>query len=131
MNLVTIKNYLDYINLFHMIIIGPMFVYFGKNKENTTKWISELIVLLVLGIFYSVHFPQNTKNIRFTDNYWNIISYLHYIIIVPFLLYLAYYHKQNIKFSKNTYESLLIFGLTVILYHTYKLVNRNIINKNN
>tara|TARA_B100000768_G_scaffold181462_1_gene204555 strand:+ start:1345 stop:1707 length:363 start_codon:yes stop_codon:yes gene_type:complete len=113
------KYNLSHINLFHVLVLGSLFIYHGKKKDKTPKFITRVLGLMGIGILFSVHFPKSLKL-----TYWNIINYTHFIIFAPFLFYLAYKNEKDIKLSNNTYESLFILGLIIILYHSYKLTKR-------
>lgn len=110
---------MSHINLFHVLVLGILFVYYGKKKDKTPKIITRLLGLLAISIIFSVHFPKSLKL-----SYWNVVNYSHFFIFIPSLLYLAYTNEQGTKLSENTYEGLLILGLVIVLYHSYKLTKR-------
>jgi hypothetical protein len=109
------KIQMKYINLYHALIIGTTLMYIGYKKEETHKYIFYLIGLEACLIPFIVKLPT-FNNL----NYWNSIKLFHYIIIIPWLLYLSY----NKKVSKNYGEVLFSIGLGITLYHSYKALIR-------
>jgi len=101
-------------NLIHIFIQGLLLTYIGYMKNKTHKYVFYLLGLIALTIPAVVHLPN------FQLNYWNMIAWLHYIGIMPLLLYIAY--KQ--KLSKDSYQNLFIFGIIIIIYHSYKYYSR-------
>ena len=108
---------IKYINLMHILVQGLLLTYVGYMKNNTPKFIYYIIGILALLIPFYNHLP------RFSFSYWNLINILHYIIIIPSFIYIAYYGYYN-KLTTNNYNNLFIIGIITMLYHSYKLYNR-------
>jgi len=87
--------YLDMklINLFHVLLISPFLFYIGYQKNKT-----EDLVYNLLGIFSTIliilYVPFPTS---FHFSYWNLIKILHWFLILPTFLYIAYKKKMTKK----------------------------------
>jgi hypothetical membrane protein len=101
-------------NIIHIFVQGLLLVLIGFYKEKTHKLIFYLLGLVTLLIPVYVPLP----NLSLT--YWNMISVVHYIGIMPLLLYISY--KQ--KLTKNSYDVILFVGIFIIFYHSYKYYSR-------
>tara|TARA_B100001094_G_scaffold185963_1_gene180148 strand:- start:361 stop:711 length:351 start_codon:yes stop_codon:yes gene_type:complete len=95
----------------HIFIIGLTLLYIGYKKNNTPKNIFNLLYIFSLGIVSIVII----RKIDFS--YWSLIKLMHYIVILPLFLYIAY--KKN--FTHSQYNSIFGLGLIVIVYQSYKL----------
>ena len=108
---------MKYINLMHILVQGLLLTYIGYNKNNTPKFIYIIIGILALLIPFYNHLP------RLSFSYWNLVNILHYLIIIPSFLYVAYYGYQK-KLTENIYNNLFISGIIIMIYHSYKLYKR-------
>ena len=100
-------NYnISHINLFHILVIGAVLVYIGKKKNKTNKYIFYLLGVISLIIPFSIKLPNSKLT------YWNIIKLSHYLLFLPLLLYIAY----NQTFSEDTYDTMFIFGIIIIVF---------------
>ena len=117
-------NYnISHINVFHVLLVGSLLAYIGKKKNKTNKYIFYLLGVISLIIPLSINLPNSKLS------YWNIIKLSHYLLFLPGMLYIAYY--QN--FSEETYNTMFISGIVIIVYHLYKLSGRykRLINEKN
>ena len=102
------------INLIHVFVIGMLLCYIGYFK-NPSK--ASFYLLAISALFIPVLVPFDID--LTTSVYWNSVKLMHYFIILPVLLYIAYngiYHEL----SKNTSDILLFTGLVVVSYHVYR-----------
>ena len=102
------------INLIHVFITGIVLVYIGYKKQNTPKWAYNLLYVLSALIILLVSIPSISLN------YWSMVKIIHYLIILPLFVYVAYY--KNL--SNEGYNGLMGLGLVVIFYHAYKFLIR-------
>jgi hypothetical protein len=102
------------INLFHVLVTGATLVYIGNKKNDASAWAFYLIGLLACCIPLLVHTP------RLELGYWPLIYIMHYFVILPSLLYIAYTQKL----SDGQYNTALTTGLFVMGYHSYKAYGR-------
>ena len=106
-----------YVHLFHIIIVGGLFLYVGINRENTISILYPL--LLGLGIIIILyHIYKTYKYMKDGKGYW--INLIHVFLIGPLLIYIGY-NKE--KTSRKFFELLLLFGFSAIGYHGYYLFN--------
>ena len=99
------------INLIHVLVIGSLLMYIGKSKDKTPKWAFQALGVLALLIFLLVPAPSNLD-----INYWNMVHVLHYLVILPVLLYISYHQKV----PPEQYENIFTTGLVIVVYHAYK-----------
>ena len=100
------------VHLFHIIIVGSLFLYVGIKREKIPPMMFPF--LLGLGIFvilYHIYKASQSKTP------W--INYIHIFLIGPLLVYIGYTNKDT---SRKYYELLLMFGFAAIGYHGYYLI---------
>jgi hypothetical protein len=99
------------VHLWHIALTGPLLTYIGYKKDETPKLANHMLVALALSILFAVRLPNYKLNQR------NIILLVHYLVWIPFFLYVGLSDKINHKL----YYVLLVLGITAIIYHLYKL----------
>ena len=100
------------VHLFHIIIVGSLFLYVGIKREKIPQMMYPF--LLGLGIFiilYHIYKASQSKTP------W--INYIHIFLIGPLLVYIGYMNNET---SRKYYEILLMFGFASIGYHGYYLI---------
>ena len=100
------------VHLFHIIIVGSLFLYVGIKREKIPPMMYPF--LLGLGIFvilYHIYKASQSKTP------W--INYIHIFLIGPLLVYIGYMNKET---SRKYYEILLMFGFAAIGYHGYYMI---------
>jgi len=106
-----------YVHLFHIIIVGSLFLYVGISRDNTIPILYP--ILLGLGIIIILyHIYKTYKYMIDGKGYW--INLIHIFLIGPLLIYIGY-NKE--KTSRKFFEMLLLFGFSSIGYHGYYLFN--------
>lgn len=108
---------LKIINIMHVLFQGLILFLIGLLKSNTPKWLYLILALLSVSIFILVPLPGMKLN------YWNMIKWMHYVILAPVLLYISYIGYYS-TFSLSSYQMLLWVGLFIMLYHGYKAYTR-------
>jgi hypothetical protein len=104
------------VNLFHIVFVGGLFLYFGITQTNNPK--IALQILLYLGIFIIIYhtYKAYVYNIA-GKNYW--VNLIHILIVGPLLVYIGY----NVDKTPRLYfELLMMLGFASIGYHTYYLL---------
>lgn len=104
------------VNLFHIIFVGGLFLYFGITKTNNPKIALQL--LMYLGIFIIIyHCYKVYTYIVAGKGYW--VNLIHILIVGPLLVYIGY----NVdKTSRLYFELLMMLGFASIGYHTYYML---------
>ncbi len=105
----------SFVQLFHILIVGGLFLHVGINRENIYKPL--FTVLLVLGfiiIFYHLYKIYGYLNIG--KSIW--VNLIHVFIVGPLLIYIGYYGENT---ARKFFEILLMLGFASIGYHLYYL----------
>tara|TARA_Y100000310_G_scaffold244732_1_gene249606 strand:- start:292 stop:654 length:363 start_codon:yes stop_codon:yes gene_type:complete len=106
-----LSNVPEYINLLHALIIGPFLFYIGYRGSNTPHFLFYLLAAFAIGAYFAIRIPKSDYySVR------NMIKYVHYLLLAPFLLYVAYCGKKS---EKVLFGLLKIIGIAVIAVHLY------------
>jgi hypothetical protein len=104
-----------YVHLFHIIIVGILFLYVGMSRDNTIPILYPILLGLgIIIIFY--HIYKTYKYIKDGKGYW--VNLIHIFLIGPLLIYIGYNREKT---SRKFFELLLLFGFSAIGYHGYYL----------
>ena len=104
-----------FVHLFHIIIVGSLFLYVGIQKTNIPSFLYP--VLLILGIFIIIyHIYKAYTKIIIGKSAW--INYIHIFLVCPLLIYIGYENKNT---KRQFFELLLMLGFAAIGYHGYYL----------
>jgi len=104
------------VHLFHIIIVGSLFLYVGIIREQIPKVLFPILLVLgVVIIFYHIYKTYNY--IKEGKGFW--VNLIHIFIVGPLLIFIGYYGKET---SRLYFELLLMLGFASIGYHGYYLV---------
>ena len=106
----------SFVHLFHIIIVGSLFLYVGIYRTEIPKFM--YYILLSLGliiIFYHIYKAYNYLNQ--SKPIW--VNLIHIFIVGPLLFYIGY---NGDKTSRKYFELLLMLGFASIGYHGYYLI---------
>ena len=109
-------NYIIYLYLFHLLIIAPLFIYAGYNKNKSNHYIFlSLLVFGIINLTYHLYLLYNYYN---KSKFINHINIMHILFVAPLLIYIGYF-KHN---TPSIYlDYLFIMGSGLALYFIYKL----------
>ena len=104
-----------FVHLFHILIVGGLFLYVGINREKIYQPVFHLLLILglvvVLYHLYKIHvYMKADKSI------W--VNLIHVFMVGPLLVYIGY---NGIETTRKFFEILLLFGFASIGYHLYYL----------
>ena len=103
------------VNLFHIIIVGGLFLYVGVKKDKITKLLFNILFYLgFIIIFYHIYKTYNY--IKIGKDYW--VNLIHILIIGPLLINIGYKREKT---KRLYFEILLMLGFASIGYHLYYL----------
>ena len=105
-------DYRKFVNVFHILFVGSLFMYVGIYREHIHKKVYPL--LLGLGIFIILYHLYRSF-IR-DNGAW--INYLHIFLFAPLLIIIG---VNTTNTSRKYYELLLMAGMASFGYHTYYL----------
>jgi hypothetical protein len=106
-----------FVHLFHIIIVGGIFLYFGITRNNNSKL--ALQTLLYLGVIIVIYHIYKTYNyISMGKNYW--VNLIHIFIVGPLLIYIGYNEEKT---PRLYFELLLMLGFASIGYHLYYILH--------
>jgi hypothetical protein len=107
-------NYYNlFVHLFHIIIVGSLFLYVGINRDSSSKYIFDL--LLVLGVIILLYHIYKTY-IRLLKNINPWVNLFHIFIVAPIVIYIGYNGKET---KRLYFELLLMLAFAAIGYHLY------------
>ena len=103
------------VHIFHIIVVGGLFLYVGINREKIYSGLFKLLfylgLIIVLYNLYKVYCYLN-------DNKSIWVNLIHIFIVGPLLVYIGY---NGEKTSRKFFEILLMLGFASIGYHAYYL----------
>ena len=102
-----------FVHLFHIVIVGGLFLYVGINRNATPKYIFNL--LFILGIIILIYHIYKTY-IRLSNNKNPWINLFHIFIVAPIVIYIGY---NSIETKRLYFELLLMLAFAAIGYHSY------------
>ena len=105
----------SYVHLFHMLIVGSLFLYVGKYKTLIPAFMYSILLGLGLVIIF-YHLFKVYNHIKLGKGYW--VNLIHIFMVGPLLVYIGY-NKENT--SRLYFELLLMLGFASIGYHGYYL----------
>ena len=104
------------VHLFHIIIVGGLFIYVGINKDKISKTL--FYILFGLGIVIIFYHLYKTYNyIKEGKGYW--VNLIHIFIVGPILVYIGFNREKT---QRLFFELLLMLGFASIGYHGYYLM---------
>jgi len=104
------------VHLFHIIIVGALFIYVGIIKENIPKIMFPILFYLGI-IIIAYHIYKVYSYMKLGKGYW--INLIHIFIIGPTLIWIGYNREKT---QRMFYEILLMLGFAAIGYHGYYLM---------
>ena len=106
-----------YVHLFHILIVGSLFLYVGIYKTLIPAFMYPILLCLgLIIIFYHIFKVYNY--IKLGKGYW--VNLIHIFIVGPLLVYIGY-NRENT--ARLYFELLLMLGFASIGYHGYYLFN--------
>ena len=113
----TLNTTLILVHLFHILIVGGLFLYVGIRKTQISLLFYP--ILLALGIFVIIyHTIKAVMKIRKGLSAW--VNYIHIFLVGPLLIYIGL-NKQTTH--RRFFEMLLMLGFASIGYHGYYLLS--------
>ena len=104
------------VHLFHIIIVGGLFLYVGINREKISKSLFPLLLGLgIIIIFY--HMYKTYNYMKQGKSYW--VNLIHILLVGPLLIYIGYHGEKT---ARLYFELLLMLGFASIGYHGYYLL---------
>ena len=107
------------VHLFHILIVGTLFLYVGLVREKITTWMFP--VLFILGVVIIVyHIYKAYYYMKADKPYW--VNLIHILLVGPLLVYIGY-NRENT--SRRYFEMLLMLGFASIGYHGRYLISHH------
>jgi hypothetical protein len=104
-----------YVNLFHILFVGTLFLYVGIYQKQIKH--SLYMFLIFLGLFVFIyHSFIILHKIKSGNQIW--INLIHIFVVAPLLLIIGFNKEET---PRKYFEMLLMLGMAVIGYHTYYL----------
>ena len=107
-------NYYNlFVHLFHILIVGGLFLYIGINRDYSPKFIFNL--LIILGTIIIIYHTYKTY-IRLTMKINPWVNLFHIFIVAPLLIYIGI---KGTETKRLYFELLLMLAFAAIGYHAY------------
>ena len=104
------------VHLFHILIIGSLFLYVGIERTNIPTFMFPLLLGLgVIVILY--HIFKVYTYMKLGKGYW--VNLIHILLVGPVLVYIGY---NGEKTQRLYFELLLMLGFAAIGYHGYYML---------
>ena len=104
------------VHLFHVLIIGSLFLYVGIQRTNIPTFMFPLLLGLgVIVILY--HIFKVYTYMKLGKGYW--VNLIHILLVGPVLVYIGY---NGEKTARLYFELLLMLGFAAIGYHGYYML---------
>jgi len=104
------------VHLFHIILVGGLFLYVGITRDKIPKLLFPL--LLGLGVIIILYHMYKTYNyMKEGKPFW--VNLIHILLVGPLLIYIGYHGDKT---ARRYYELLLMLGFAAIGYHGYYLL---------
>jgi hypothetical protein len=104
------------VHLFHILIVGGLFLYVGIERTNIPTFMFPLLLGLgVIIILY--HMFKVYTYMKQGKGYW--VNLIHILLVGPLLLYIGY---NGEKTARLYFELLLMLGFAAIGYHGYYML---------
>ncbi len=105
-----------HIQLFHILVVGGLFLFIGINREKTIPFLFTILFYLGFGII-AYHLYRLYQ--KWTENKSGWVNLIHILLIGPLLITIGYYRE---RISRKYFEMLIMFGFAAIGYHSYNLI---------
>lgn len=103
------------VHLFHIFVVGSLFLYVGINREKIYKIMFPILFYLgIIIILYHVY--KLLGYLKENKGIW--VNLIHILIVGPLLIYIGYYGEKT---ARLYFELLLMLGFASIGYHLYYL----------
>lgn len=104
-----------YVHLFHILIVGSLFLYVGIYRTLIPAPMYNILLGLgLIIIFY--HCFKVYNYIKLGKGYW--VNLIHIFIVGPLLVYIGYNREKT---ARLYFELLLMLGFASIGYHGFYL----------
>ena len=101
------------VHLFHILIVGSLFLYVGIERTNIPSFMFPLLlgwgVIVILYHMFKVYTYMKQGR-----GYW--VNLIHILLVGPLLVYIGY---NGEKTARLYFELLLMLGFASIGYHGY------------
>lgn len=102
--------------LFHILFVGPLFLYLGLMKSNAKEIVKKIVV--GLGIIIALYHSFLTYKHFNKSKYLSYLNLSHILIFAPLLIYTGL--VENAVYP--TYDILFVLGSGIIILSLYKLI---------
>ena len=105
-----------FVQIFHIVIVGALFLYVGIKRTDIPKWMFP--ALLALGAFIVLYHAYKVyDHIQHKKSYW--VNLIHILVVGPLLIYIGYFGEDT---ARMYFEMLLMLSFAVVGYHGYYLL---------
>ena len=109
-------------HLFHLLAVGPAFIYVGLQRENVADQVFTAVGILGLVVLF---YHSYKAYLKLKDGHSAWVNWIHILLVAPLLLILGYLKKDA---SRRYFEMLLLLGFAAIGYHGLYLIREMMFN---
>lgn len=102
-----------FVHLFHILIVGGLFLYVSIKRDSSPKFIFNL--LFILGIVIIIYHTYKSY-IKLSKNANPWVNLFHIFIVAPLIIYIGLKGNDT---KRLYFELLLMLAFAAIGYHTY------------
>ena len=110
-----------YINLIHLAVIAPLFIYVGMNRDQVHDYV--FYALGLIGAIVLVYHAYRAY-LKLTSGQSAWVNWIHILFVAPLLLLLGYLKKDA---NRRYFEMLLMLGFAAFGYHGFYVVRDRLI----
>ena len=105
------------INIFHIFVVGPFFLYVAFMRGALSPWIFSLLTGLAIIMFVYHGYKSFIKWKAQSPSIW--VNLIHILFVAPLLLFIG---SKGYDTPRWAYEILAMLSFSAIGYHTYAIV---------
>jgi hypothetical protein len=105
-----------FLNLFHILLIAPFFIYVGVMKSATPPAV--YTTLLVLGVILVLYHGYKFIDRLYKGSSYAWVNGVHALIVGPLLFYIG---LNGVETGRPYYEGLLLVAFGALGYHLYEM----------
>ena len=105
------------LNLFHVLFVGPFFIWVGIAKSSLPFYVFYAVLALGILVTFYHGYKAFVRLQKKSPLIW--INLIHFLVVGPLLIYVGSQKKEAPRWA---YEMLLLTGFAALGYHMYEMI---------